>query len=74
MLSHKALDKSLGLRSSGRRTSTPYGPQRASFTGTRASKAPTASAKRKKATEASLNYRLARNPKTGSLALLIEEV
>jgi hypothetical protein len=74
MLSPKALDKSLGLRSSGRRNATPYGPRSASFTGTRANKAPTRSATKQKTTAASLNYSLQRDPKTGSLALLIEEV
>ena len=73
MLSPKALDKSLGLRSSGRRNATPYGPRSAaSFTGPKANKA--RSATKQKTTVASLNYSFQRDPKTGSLALLIEEV
>lgn len=74
MLSPKALDRSLGLRSSGRRNSMPYGPDRAGFTGSKSQKSPVGSAKKRKDGETALNYRLQRDPKSGALALLIEEV
>jgi hypothetical protein len=74
MLSPKALDRSLGLRSSGRRTSMPYGAARASFTGSKSAKAPSESAKRQKAPASGLKYRLQRDPETGAVALLIQEV
>jgi hypothetical protein len=73
MLSRKALSRSLELKASSKKNSSPYGPTAAGFTGAKGSSQQSKASPGADAPKPKFKYRAKRDPNTDAVTFQIDE-